>query len=181
MPVVGWEGSYEVSNHGRVRSVDRTIIGKDGIAQRHRGVLLAQTEINSGYLAVHLREPGVSRRLLVHRAVAEAFLRNPDNYDYVNHKDENRKNNRVENLEWCTAIYNANYGHAKERLSKSHINHPSFSKKVVMMTRDGVRLQVFSSVNEASRVTGISSPQISRCCRGEHYLAGSAVRKWPPL
>lgn len=115
-PVVGFEEYYEVSNLGRIRSLDREIYSEKGSFMRfYRGRILKLTDKGNGYLVVNL---GRGNRRHVHRVVAEAFLPNNFNLPYINHKDENPKNNEVSNLEWCTAKYNSNYGTAIERQSK---------------------------------------------------------------
>lgn len=177
-PVVGWEGLYEVSSEGRVRSIDRVIVGRDGVSQKMKGIVRKTRKINSGYYIVHFRDGLRNCNLLVHRLVAQAFVPNPHNYGYVNHKDENKENNAAFNLEWCTAVYNANYGSARQKLSCSHTNHPSLSKGVIMADKEGTPLRSFSSIHEASRNTGISDSQISRCCRGEIYYLTAGGYRW---
>lgn len=105
-PVKGWEGRYEVSNLGRVKSAQ----GKN------KGKILSQNS-QQGYMQVFLSQKGIGRNHLVHRLVAEAFIPNPLNLPQVNHKDETRSNNKVDNLEWCTQIYNVNYGTRLRRMS----------------------------------------------------------------
>ena len=110
-PVVGYEGLYEVSNTGRVRSVDRYVKTCYGSYRLHKGKVLSPGIRPDGYLVVSLQY----RMFRVHRIVAEAFLPNPDNLPQVNHKDEDKSNNRVDNLEWCDSKYNNNYGTARIR------------------------------------------------------------------
>ena len=101
--VIGYEGLYEVSNMGNVRNV-------------RRNKLLKLTKTYYGYIQVNLYKNGIRTGLRVHRLVAQAFLPNPDNLPEVNHLDEDKTNNRVDNLEWCDRKYNNNYG---DRLKKS--------------------------------------------------------------
>lgn len=113
--IPGYEGYYQVSNIGRVRSLDR--IKCDGIRMRGR---IKKTHYDAcGYEMIQLRKDGAFKHLSVHRLVAQAFIPNPDNLPQVNHIDEIRNHNTVENLEWCTVEYNQNYGHRKEKASKS--------------------------------------------------------------
>lgn len=107
--VIGYEGLYEVSNIGNVRNVRRNTL-----------LRLSKTK---GYIQVYLYKNGVKTGLKVHRLVAEAFIPNPDNLPQVNHKDENKMNNRVENLEWCTAKYNSNYGHRTENIVNTRVKN----------------------------------------------------------
>ncbi|WP_462375839.1 NUMOD4 domain-containing protein [Segatella buccae] len=177
-PISGFDGIYEVSNLGRIKSLDRIAIGKDGIRQKRLGKILSGQVINSGYRVVHLRKPGYSCVRLVHRVVAETFILNVEDFPYVNHKDENKLNNAAYNLEWCTPKYNANYGSAREKLSKSHLNHPAISKRVLMADNHGNILKSFTSIHEASRITGILNSNICRCSRGEKHYKSAGGYKW---
>jgi hypothetical protein len=106
--IKGYEGQYQVSNTGYVKSVKRNRI-------------LKATNIK-GYLQISLSSQGKIKKCLIHRLVAEAFIPNLENFPQVNHKDENTMNNSVENLEWCTVEYNANYGRHNSKISISHLN-----------------------------------------------------------
>lgn len=132
--VVGYEGLYEVSNLGNVRSVDRTLNCKDGKIKHRKGHLLSP-KTDEGYFRVSLSKDGVKKLYKVHRLVAMAFIPNPDNLPVVNHKDEDKKNNKVENLEWCTVQYNSTYGSSveknlKTRVEKGHINPKYIGLKI---------------------------------------------------
>ena len=118
-PVVGYEGLYEVSNTGRVRSVDRYVKTCYGSYRLHKGKVLSPGIRPDGYLVVSLQY----RMFRVHRLVSEAFLPNPDNLPQVNHKDEDKSNNRVDNLEWCDSKYNNNYGTARIRAKETAIKN----------------------------------------------------------
>ena len=113
-PVVGWEGLYEVSSHGRVRSLDRMVeqpIANGVIITRpYYGRVLSQKIDRRGYCVVNLSRNGKFTGCRVHRLVAEAFIPNPDNLPLINHKDECKTNNHIENIEWCTTLYNNCYG-----------------------------------------------------------------------
>lgn len=112
---------YEVSNLGRVRSLDREVKHKNGTVHTAKGRVLSQALDGHGYPFVwmQVKESRIERH--VHRLVALAFVENPkpDEYDVVNHKDENPRNNKVDNLEWCTHKYNLLYGTARERKAKN--------------------------------------------------------------
>lgn len=125
--VVGYEGYYEVDQFGRVFSVDRVVTVKDGDRVYEKplsGKQMKQTMHDKGYKVVSLTMDGKTRLRFVHRIVAEAFIPNPDNLPMVNHKDEDKTNNFLENLEWCTASYNRTYGKAIERHAKKLIGVP---------------------------------------------------------
>lgn len=124
-PIVGWEGLYEVSNLGNIRSLDKYVNSgiKNNIKVLRKGQLL-KIRINQGYLEVTLTHNNKRKYCKVHRLVAQTFIPNPDNLPQINHKDENPLNNNVENLEWCTAKYNCNYGTRNNRI----YNKTSFRK-----------------------------------------------------
>jgi hypothetical protein len=105
-PVKGYEGLYEVSNHGRVRSLDRREEMKNGRKRFYKGKLLKPMKDRRGYLYVDLKKDGQRKLHRIHRLVAEAFLLNPDNLPVVNHRDGNKENNHYSNLEWCTSSQN---------------------------------------------------------------------------
>lgn len=115
-PVVGYEGLYEVSNFGRVKSLGNTLK-----CSRFKGIvtIMKQEVSNFGYYRVSLRKDRKYKHWGVHRLVAIAFLPNPDNLPIINHKDCNPKNNNVDNLEWCTQKYNVNYADAKKKQAAS--------------------------------------------------------------
>ena len=117
-PIVGYEGYYEVSNLGRVRSMDKYVNTK-GDSKRIRNGRVLKGILCHNYVWVTLSKDNLKSKKRVHRLVAEAFIPNPDNLPCVNHKDENRSNNSIENLEWCTTEYNNNYGTRKEKLRKT--------------------------------------------------------------
>lgn len=177
-PVEGYEGLYEVSNLGRVKSLER--IDSGGV--RRGGHFMSFTSDKGGYLRCKLTKNGNYKLMLVHRLVAKAFIPNPNNYPCINHKDEDPTNNCVENLEWCTYSYNINYGNRKAKVKEKELNGP-LSKSVAKYSVNGDFIQVFSSVNEASRQTGIKPSNISNCCNKKpHYLtAGGYVWRWADL
>lgn len=146
-PVVGFEGTYEVSNLGKVKSV-------------RKGNALTGSHCHGGYIHVILCRKGekkITRN--VHRIVAEAFIPNPNNLPQINHKDENKLNNRVENLEWCSGTYNMNYGTVKEKTGHK--------KPVEMLDENYNLIAVFKSGVEASEKTGVHKQSISNCCTGK--------------
>ena len=159
--VKGYEGLYAVTSCGRVWS--------------YRGKkFLKPYEGIRGYLRVWLSKNNVRWQPKIHRLVAEAYIQNPENLKQVNHKDENKQNNSVNNLEWCTNHYNSHYGTRKERIGVANKNHPNLSKKVFCVELD----KTFESISEANRKTGISVSQISRCCNGIYKSAGKLHWKY---
>ena len=116
--VTGYEGLYEVSSLGNVRSLDRVIRSKhNGTTLRKGRILTPFYEEKKGYYQVALSKDGKEKKQRIHRLVAVAFLDNPFNYTDINHKDEIKTNNKVDNLEWCTREYNNNYGTKPQRTS----------------------------------------------------------------
>lgn len=169
-------GFYQVSNLGRVRSIDRIVKHwKYGVCLR-KGKILKQLTNTFNYKFVILYKDGKTKHHRVNRLVAQAFIPNPENLPQVNHKDENKSNNRVENLEYCDAKYNANYGTRNERSSYNRINHPLKSKQVLQYTFDGDFVSEYPSMQEAQRQTGINQGCISACCNGKQKTAGGY--KW---
>ena len=118
-PVVGYEGLYEVSSYGRVRSVDRY----DNRNCFRKGKVLSPGIKPDGYLTVVLSCNGKCKTINVHRLVAQVFIENPDNLPEVNHKDEDKTNNNVDNLEWCSRKYNVNYGSRKDKVKDTKIKN----------------------------------------------------------
>ena len=165
-PIVGYEGLYEVSSFGRVRSLDRY----DGRAYR-RGCII-KPRIQSNYLSVSLCNGGKCRQQLVHRLVAKTFIPNPNNLPMINHKDENKTNNCVENLEWCDAKYNRNYGSMNEKLAKH------FSKPILQFSNNNKLIKKWSSIREAERHTGVYNQHICACCQGKIKSAGGYIWKY---
>ena len=109
--IEGYEGLYQISNLGRVKSLGNNKTRKEKI--------LNIIKNNNGYVLVNLHKNKVKKTCLLHRLVAKTFLENPNNYPCVNHKDENKENNNINNLEWCTHQYNNTYGTRLERYSES--------------------------------------------------------------
>lgn len=138
--VIGFEGLYQVSDDGRVRSLPRLkICGFNGKQIMQRGRILKPGHTNDGYAFVNLVKDGKSKPYYIHRLVAQAFLSNPNNYPVINHKDENPSNNYYKNLEWCTQQYNSNYGTSIERIVKTkRANNPSiYNTPVTNITTGG--------------------------------------------
>ena len=140
--IKNFEGCYQVSSLGRVRSLDKYGKNNWGNAPRFfKGRILKPGISGSGYYFVNLRVDGTKTIARIHRLVAEAFLPNPNNLPQVNHKDENKLNNRDENLKWCDSKYNVNYGTRKLRASKKvsewikNNGHPRLGRKTSIETK----------------------------------------------
>lgn len=111
-----------------------------------------------------------------HRLVAEAFIPNPNNYPCINHKDENRKNNNVENLEWCTYKYNINYGNRTKKQIRSHVPYKSVS--VLQYDLNNNFIKEWKSIKEAEHYYNISKNTISQCCQKIQKTAGGFIWKY---
>ena len=160
-PIKGYEGQYEVSDQGRVRSLK---FGKERILK---------TGITpQGYLFVSICKNGEQKKCKVHRIVAQAFIPNPDNLPEVNHKDEDKTNNSVSNLEWCDRKYNQNYGTGIQRMAEKH------SKPVLQYEKDGKFVKEWKSASDVQRNLGYFHNSISSCCTGRYKSAYGFIWKF---
>lgn len=169
-PVKLHKGLYEVSTFGRVRSVERNVkLSRIGtIVNRHLNPCLLKPNIMKiGYVSVQLSKNGKAKLHLVHRLVAEAFIPNPHEYKYVNHKDEDKTNNNVSNLEWCSQEHNSNWGTALIKSMSKNRNRKDLSIKVAMIDKVGKVIRKFESMNDASRIMHIHSAIVSAICSGK--------------
>lgn len=176
--IPGYEGYYQISNFGGVKSLERVVISKKGQRFEITGKILRQIGRSRGrkYMAVHLLSNGKALTASVHRLVAEAFIPNPNRLPFINHKDENPGNNTVENLEWCDHAYNMNYGTANEKRSKALLNNTTNSKVVKQYDLYGNHIATYPSTMEARRQTGVY--HIPEVCNGRRERAGGYVWKY---
>ena len=160
--IKGYE-NYMISSLGRIKIINYRNTGKERIMK-------PQLKKN-GYLDIGLNKNGIQKRFLIHRLVAEAFIPNPDNLPQVNHKDENKLNNAVENLEWCDAKYNVNYGTALTRRTIKK------SKIVYQYDLKGNFIREWSSTMECGR-NGYNQGSVSACCRGKRKYHKDCIWKY---
>lgn len=153
---------YMVSNMGRVKSLNYNRRGKEKI--------LKGCKDKDGYLIVNLSKEGKQKNYKIHRLVTSAFLYNPNNLSEVNHKDENKQNNCVDNLEWCNRKYNCNYGTHNEKMSKTK------SMPVLQFSKTGDFIKKWDSATQVERELGIKQTNITKCLKGK--LKTSGGYKW---
>lgn len=170
--VIGYEGLYQVSNSGKVKRFAYYNKVSSGGKQYRKEKLLVPVKHRNGYFFYGLCKDGVGKHIFAHRIVAEAFIPNPNNLPFINHKDENKENNVVSNLEWCTSQYNNTYNNIhKKRIEIRSRRHPKGvcvnSRNVYQYTLDGVFVKEYESTSEAARICGYSQSMIARCARGE--------------
>lgn len=159
----GFEGMYQVSTIGRVRSLPRDVAMRRGgreYTMHHKGRVLRQVRSKDGYATVQIFKDSKPHTFKVHRLVATAFISNQDNLPEVNHIDGNKTNNTVENLEWCTKSHNMRHAYENGLISKEN---KTFNRKKVRRS-DGV---VFTSLTEAANASGTHVGNVSACCHGK--------------
>ena len=158
--IEGYEGDYQVSNLGRIKSF-----------KNKKEIIMKPGATRGGYLGIILRKNKKSKPFKVHRLVAMAFIPNPNNYPEVNHKDENKTNNCADKLEWCTKHYNLFYGDRlnKERTERILIEVEKEKVPVCQYDLNGNFIKTFNSIRDAAREIGKGkdiSSGIVRCCKG---------------
>lgn len=176
--IPNYEGLYQVSNLGNVRSLNYNKTKKIKI--------LTPSFDSYGYHHLVLWKDGKRKGFTVHRLVAEAFIPNPDNLHQINHKDEDKTNNCVDNLEWCSAEYNNNYGTRNVRI-KEHQNKPMLgkfgkdnphSKQIYQYDTEGNLIKIWDSASVIHRELGFDNSYISACARGKHKSAHGFIWKY---
>lgn len=180
-PVVGYEGLYEVSSMGNVRSSNYNHTNKPK--------LLKQELCKNGGLRVTLYKH-TKTRFLVHRLVAEAFIPNPNNLPEIDHINTNRTDNTVwlnedgsvnydkTNLRWCTRKGNMNNPITRTKLSNSKLYHTYNMKAIIQTSKDGTFIQEYKCTREAERATNIDHSSINKCCKGIYKTAGGFIWKY---
>lgn len=157
--IKGFEDWYEISNKGRVKSIDKRIIMKTNLSK-------------SGYERLCLTKNGKSVHKVIHRLVAEAFIPNPNNYAQVNHKNGIKTDNRVENLEWCSASYNVKHAYVNNLKSNKKGIYNKLSKPIKQFDKGNNLIGVYGSIREAERKTGIKNQSIIQNLKGRYKEAG---------
>lgn len=178
--ITGYEGLYQVSNFGRVKSLKRKI----NHPYRSRNVkekILKSTVDRNGYLHINLYKNGNKKFATIHRLVATTFL-NEEKYMEVNHIDGNKTNNNIKNLEWCTKSENIKHTYNKlgrkpsyRKLYNRGIKNKC-SKKVIQLTIDNTEIKIWDCLRDVQRELKIGQPEITKCCQGKRKTAGKY--KW---
>ena len=162
--IKGYEGLYQVSNTGKVKSLNYRRTGKERILKTRKD--------RYGYLLVNLYKDAKMGTYTVHRLVANAFLDNPENLPEVNHIDQDKTNNIASNLEYCSSSYNCNYGTRNQRMGESK------KKPVYSIDKESGLFTYWESAKEAGEVLGINPSSIARCCKGSKYYNSAGGFYW---
>lgn len=185
-PIPSYEGRYSANEKGEIRSEDMPfdfIAGNKRIKYTKKGKILKQTENSHGYLCVSIHKDGKQRVVQSHILIAKTFLPNPENKPQINHKDGNKKNNAIENLEWVTARENLLHAFktglnpgSKPWTGKKGKNHCR-SIPVIMCSLNGEEIQEFENMTFAANYLGVNScSHISQCAKGQRKSCGGY--KW---
>ena len=170
--IIGYENQYEINEKGEVRN-------------KKTKKILSISKSTNGYLKVHLYKNNMLKNCYIHRLIAEMFIPNPHNYLCVNHKDGNKTNNKIDNLEWCS--YSMNNKHAYNNKLKTITNKFKNSmkengikrrKSVLQYSLDGCLIKEWKSITEIKNTLGFSISNISRCCRNEQLIANNYIWKY---
>lgn len=193
--VENYVGYYQISNNGRIRSLDRVSINKDGIKRILKGKIMNPAIGPHGYYTICLRKKGLRETARIHRLVAVEFIENPNNLPIINHKNEIKTDNRVENLEWASYAYNVNYGTSLERMKRTRKengigvgkNHPRYamfgkdnpcSKPILQFDLDGNFVAEYDSVMTVERTLGFLNGNVVAAARGRYKQAYGYVWRY---
>lgn len=179
--IEGYEGLYQVSNLGRVKSLERKVLTKNGSYRSHKERIVAISRTGnihkdgSYYLKVVLTKNSIRKNFILHRLVAKYFCNNPnpEKYTEVNHIDENKHNNKASNLEWCDRKINNHHSLITEKLNEAK------KKAVLQYSLSGEFIAEFSGIREAAREVGLKTHKhIGECCHGREKTAGGYIWKF---
>lgn len=181
---IGFERYYQVSNLGRVRSKDRIAITPKTSYFKKGRISIPSLDGKGNYLFVGLHVNNKVKLIYIHRLVAQNFIPNPHNYKQVNHINENKKDNRADNLERCTAEYNMNYGTAMQRAKETYASHydrsaiaknNAIEKEVIQYALDGKYIKEWDSLTDIQNELGFCRSNISKCREGKYKQANNFI------
>ena len=174
--IKGYEGLYQISNLGKIKSLDHVVKTSNKYkatgSRMVKGKMLKCSFDKDGYLTISLSKNNIVKTKRIHKLVAETFIINLHNLPIINHKDENKQNNYVDNLEWCTHQYNTNYNNMPFKRAENR------RKKVLQYDKNGNLIKKWNSMTEASKHYNISRSNISLCCLRKRKTAGGFIWKY---
>lgn len=181
--IPGYEGLYQVSSLGRVRSLDVVKENKMGRYRRFKGRILSLMNTKRGYQRIKLCKNGKIKIYLVHRLVAQAFIPNPEEKPQIDHIDTNPSNNRIDNLRWVTSKENHLNPLTRKRYSEAFKgekcywygkfgNEHNLSKSIYQITKEGILIRKWEGMREAARNTEAKPCNITLCCQGKKRTSG---------
>lgn len=186
-PVKGYEDLYEISNYGKIKSLNKewkvlNYKSKEYTSVKMKSKILKTSISHCGYEQIVLSKNGKATLKLVHRLVTEAFIPNPENLPCVNHKNGNKSDNYVENLEWCTYSYNEKHAF-KIGLSRSYLKgkygkEHNLAKSIEQYDLQGNFIKTWDCISDAARELKIDNGRITKCCQHRKYCHSAGGFKW---
>lgn len=173
-PIEGYEGLYDVSNLGRVRRREKVSERRTDGCSTILPERILKANTSRAYLTVGLVKDYKQKTFLVHRLVANAFLPRTPEQTYINHLDVNPRNNRADNLEWCTQSHNIQYAYDNGTKEGPHI------RDVDQLAMDGTYIKTWHGVHAAGRELGIHGENISKVCLGKRAQTGGYKWRYTP-